>query len=346
MEYLRWLAILILIPDLTSVAEEQIFDVKLVVEGVYAAIPKPGHMGNCNAAIVLLDDGVLVVDTHAKPSAARALIAEIKQLTDKPVKYVVNTHFHSDHYQGNQVYPNAWPGGVEIISSEATRQSLQLRGIPRVKHELITVAQNIEKLKADLAKTTEAKQKMRMQENLDQAEDYLAELKRMQVTLPSITFDRSLILYRASRTVEILWLGKGHTDGDVVVYLPKEKVIATGDLVMNGCLPNMADSYPYDWIKTLDAVEKLDFDYGIGGHGDVMRGKGQFKRWKQYLSEVMAKTAEAYAQGLTLDEARKRIAATLQPKYADMSKCYPESWPQDLLGNVEKAYRVVSGMTE
>jgi len=94
----------------------------------------------------------------------------------------------------------------------------------------------------------------------------------MQVTLPTMTFDRSLILHRNTRTVEILWLGRAHTDGDVWVFLPKERVLVTGD-ALHGWTPFMGDSYPYDWIQTLDAAEKLDFDYVISGHGDVMQGK-------------------------------------------------------------------------
>src|SRR5262252_3308230 len=95
---------------------EDLFDIKPVADGVYAAIAKPAFRVNSNAAIILLDDSVLVVDTHSKPSAARALIEQIKKLTDKPVRYVVNTHFHWDHYQGNEAYPSSWPAGVEIIS--------------------------------------------------------------------------------------------------------------------------------------------------------------------------------------------------------------------------------------
>jgi cyclase len=87
--------------------DTDLFDIKPMADGVYAAIAKPAYKVNCNAAIILLGDSVLVVDTHSKPSAARALIEQIKKLTDKPVRYVVNTHFHWDHYQGNQAYPSA-----------------------------------------------------------------------------------------------------------------------------------------------------------------------------------------------------------------------------------------------
>src|SRR5205085_10239731 len=142
-----------------------LFDIKPMADGVYAALSKPVYKINCNAAIILLDDSVLVVDTHSKPSAARELIAEIKKLTDKPVRYVVNTHFHWDHYQGNQAYPSSWPAGVEIISSEMTRFNIEKRGIPRVKHEIATIPQEIEKLKSDLAKSMDSKQKEALQSN-------------------------------------------------------------------------------------------------------------------------------------------------------------------------------------
>src|SRR5215475_2800233 len=191
----------------SGMSAQQLFDIKPVADGVYAAIAKPAYKVNCNAAIILLDDSVLVVDTHSKPSAARGLIEQIKKLTDKPVRYVVNTHFHWDHYQGNQAYPSSWPAGVEIISSQATRENIEHRGIPRVKYEIATMPREIEKLKADVAAATDAGKKQELQSNLQQAEAYLAELKSMQVTLPTVTFDRSLILYRNHRTVQILWMG-------------------------------------------------------------------------------------------------------------------------------------------
>lgn len=319
-------------------AAQDLFDIKPVADGVYAAIAKPAYKTNCNAAIILLGDSVLVVDTHSKPSAARGLIAQIKTLTDKPVKYVVNTHFHWDHYQGNQAYPSSWPAGVEIISSEATRESIEQRGVPRVKRELVTMPQDIDKLRSELEKASDAKQREQIQSNLHQAEEYLAELKSMQVTLPTMTFDHSLILHRDSRTVEILWLGKAHTDGDVFVYLPKEKVLVTGD-ALHGWTPYMGDSYPYDWIHTLDAAEKLDFQNVISGHGDVIEGKEKFELWKQYFRDLLGETAQAYSEGATEEEAEKRVSTLLISKYA--SKFDP-LFPRGVLANIAKAYQVIA----
>jgi hypothetical protein len=117
---------------------------------------------------------------------------------------VVNTHFHADHTQGNEAYPNAWPAGVEIISSEATRANSEQRGIPRWKHEFVAMPQAIEQLKSDLPKASSAGQKGSIQRKL--AEAHFADLRNIQITLPTMTVDSRLILHRDSRTVEILWL--------------------------------------------------------------------------------------------------------------------------------------------
>src|SRR6202049_4034084 len=175
----RFLLFLVLLLPATCVAAapapgEDLFDIKPMADGVYAAIAKPAYKINCNAAIIVLGDGVLVVDTHSKPSAARALIEQIKKLTPKPVKYVVNTHFHWDHYQGNQAYPSSWPAGVEIISSEATRASIEQRGIPRVKHEIVTMPAEIEQLKAEMQKASTLQQRASTQKDISEAEAYFA----------------------------------------------------------------------------------------------------------------------------------------------------------------------------
>ena len=339
MKHLRWLAMVVLVLVPGFACAEDLFTLKQVVPGVYAAVSKEQFKVNCNAAVILLDESVLVVDTHSKPSAARALIAQIKTLTDKPVRYVVNTHFHWDHYQGNQAYIGAWPAGIEIISSQSARENMQDRGVPRVKRALLDTPKEIAKLQTDLAATTDPAVKAKIQENLRQDQAYLAELQNMEVTLPTLTFDRSLILHQKTRTVEILFLGRAPTEGDVVVYLPREKFVATGDM-LQGWVPYMGDGYPYDWIQTLANAEKLDFEWALGGHGDVMHGKDTFELWRAYLRDLMDAAAEAYAGGATRLETRNLVSAKLLPKYAD--RFPPGMLAKDLPANIDKAYRVVS----
>ena len=198
--------------------------------------------------------------------------------------------------------------------------------------------QEIEKLRGDAVTAADPKQRELLRSNLLQAEAYLAELKSMQVTLPTMTFDHSLVLHRPSRTVEILWLGNAHTNGDVFVYLPREKVLVTGD-ALHGWTPYMGDSYPFDWIQTLDAAEKLDFNQVLGGHGDVMQGKQKFELWKQYFRDLLDETAAAYARGASLDAAEKQVSKILVAKYADK---FDPAFAQSVIGNIAKAYQVIA----
>jgi glyoxylase-like metal-dependent hydrolase (beta-lactamase superfamily II) len=317
------------------------FDIKPLADGVYAAIAKPTFRTNCNSIIVLLDDGVLVVDTESKPSAAQEVIGFIKGLTDKPVKYLVITHFHADHTQGAEAYLKTWPG-AEIISSESTRTSILQRGTARLQHEAGGVPAQTEQLKASLRTATSNMQRDDIEKNLREAAAYLAETKSMQIAIPTITVSHSLVLKRPSRTVQILWLGKAHTDGDLFVFLPREKLLLTGDSLQS-LTPTMRDSYPAEWIHTLDEAEKLDFDTVLGGHGDVIHGKTTFDLWKQYFADLLQGASQAYANGASLDETRKQLVPALLAKYEDR---FPKRFSETIVSNVEKAYRVSGGVVE
>jgi glyoxylase-like metal-dependent hydrolase (beta-lactamase superfamily II) len=331
----------LLVSTVASSAVDELFDVKPVAPGVYAAIAKATFRTNCNSAIVILDDGVLVVDAQSKPSAAQALIADIKHITDKPVKYVVLTHFHGDHTQGTEAYVKAWPA-VEIVATAATRDGIQQRGVARLNREFITVPQQIEKLKADLQKNNDPNEKARIQKNLDQAGAYLQEVKQIRIVLPTLIVQQSLTLQRKSGTVEILAVGKAHTDGDLIVYLPSEKVLITGDVV-HAAQPITKDGYFSDWIQAIDTAGKLDFDSVIGGHGDVFRGKTTLQLWKQYFNELLIETAHSYASGESLDGARKRLVPLFTAKYSEK---FPKRFSDTAVSDVEKAYRLISGATE
>jgi len=323
--------------SLSTAWPADLFDIEAVADGVYAAVARPTYRVNSNAAIILLGDGVLVVDAESTPSAARALIGQIKKLTSKPVRYVVNTHLHSDHTQGNEAFVSAWPGGIEIVSTAATRANLERRGIPRWKHEIVAMPREIEQLKIELGATSSDEQKGVIQRKIGDAEAYFEELKRIHFTLPTLTFDRSLVLTGGRRSVEILWLGRAHTDGDAFVYLPAAKVLVTGD-VLHGWTPTMRDSYPYEWIETLDVAEHLDFAYVIPGHGEVMRGKERFELWKEFFRDLLARTAAAFAEGATQDEATHRVSEALTPIYSERLPHFP----QNIAGDVAKAYQVVN----
>ena len=316
-----------------AVAQE-LFDLQKVSDGVYAAIAKPRTPINCNAAVIVYDEGVLVVDTHSRPSSAQALIAQIKSITDKPVRYAVNSHFHWDHAQGNRAYPVAFPKQVAIVASEATRENLRQLGMQRVKDQIETGPRQIDDLKKRLAAENDTAVQARLRDELRQQEEYLAEIKSLELTLPDLTFDKSLILHRPDRDIVLLFLGRGHTSGDVVAFLPRQRVVATGDL-LHGWMPFMGDSYPPEWVATLDALDKLEFDHIIGGHGSV-KPKAHLRFFRNYLADLIAEVRRARARGETLDQARASVAAALKPKYeAGMDGRFADS----VGANIEKVYR-------
>lgn len=317
------------------VAAAQLFDLKKVVDGVYIALARPGPIIHCNAAVIILEDGVLIVDTHSRPSAARALINQIKTVTDKPIRYVVNTHYHYDHFQGNSAYLEDCPG-VEIIASVNTHRGILKRGIPRVKANIAGLTKRIESLKRELADASNADREIELKSGISKREEELQELQQIaRNSLPTVTFEKSLVLHGKERVVEILFLGRAHTDGDTVVYLPKEKILVTGDLV-HAWGPFMPDSYPYEWIRTLEAVEKMDFEKIISGHGDILHSKGQVTLWKNYLKDVMAQVTGLFGQGYSLEEIKQKV---------DLSKYIPlmdEFGDYDINLHIEKAYHEVS----
>jgi glyoxylase-like metal-dependent hydrolase (beta-lactamase superfamily II) len=300
---------------LAPVGRAQSFDIKQVADGVYAAIGR-GNVASKGAFIVNQDD-VLVVDTHFRPSWAKDLIAEIRKVTNKPVRYVVNTHWHNDHVQGNQAYVSVFGNGVEYIAQHNTREDMASKAIPGVKDQLNKdVPDRISRTEKMLAEgkapdgtplTEQAKANLSARLASDKA--YLEELKSIQITLPTITFDRSLVLHKPDRNIHILFFGKGHTRGDVVVYLPKEKVLISGDLLTNG-IPFMRDAYPSQWVGTLESVRNLDWDKAVPGHGDVQTGKATMDNLISYMKDMVAAVKSAIGKGTSLEDAKKSIDLT------------------------------------
>jgi glyoxylase-like metal-dependent hydrolase (beta-lactamase superfamily II) len=318
----------------SSASSDDLFDLQKLADGVYAAIARPRTPINCNAAVVVYDEGVLVVDTHSRPSSAEALIQQIKRLTDKPVRYAVNTHFHWDHAQGNHAYPVAFPRQVSIVASEATRENLIQMGMQRVKDQIEAGPGQVAELEKKIAAEKDAAAKARLQDELRQQQDYLAEIRKLELKLPDVTFDKSLILHRPDLDIDLLFLGRGHTSGDVVVYLPKQKVVATGDL-LHGWMPFMGDSFPPEWVATLDALDKLDFDTIVGGHGSA-KPRSHLRFFRNYLADLIETVKAARGRGETLAQAKTSVAAALGPKYeAGMDGRFAGS----VGANVEKVYK-------
>jgi cyclase len=317
--------------------DEELFEFRKVADGVMVAVAAPAYKVNCNTAIIELDDGLMVVDSHSKPSAARVIVGLLKDVTPKPVRYVVNTHFHWDHWQGNEVYPATYPN-VELITTDITREAMVRKSLKRVQDHIRAMPAEIATLEADLAAATDAGRRAELAANLRDAKSYFAEVRTLRPALPTMAFERTMRIFKRDREVHLLFLGRAHTEGDVFVHLPREKLVVTGDAVI-GWTPFMGDGYPEDWGGTLARLEQLDFTQMLMGHGEPA-GRDWLRTFRGYVEELVAAVREEALAGATLDEVKRRVVERLAPKYEAGFSRYGNyrPWRQIVLGNIERAY--------
>ena len=325
-------------------ADKDLFELKKVGDGIYGAIAAPRFKTNCNATVILTDDGVIVVDSHSKPSASKALYTQIQEISKKPVIKLVNTHFHWDHWQGNESYAATNPK-VEIIASQNTKDNMSkpdagVGGVPFIEKQIAALPAEIDKLKDDVQKEADPAKKKNLESNLHQAESFLQELKSMKPAPPTRGIATTTTLKENGREIQLHVLGRAHTNGDLFIYMPKEKVVATGDALIDW-MPFMNDGYPEDWITTLTALDKLDFTSIVPGHGDV-RPKSHLAFFRGYFVDLIGAVKKASSGGATLAEMQTKVGDELASKYeAGMSK-YPVGRYRDRVGqNVEMIYKKV-----
>jgi glyoxylase-like metal-dependent hydrolase (beta-lactamase superfamily II) len=322
-------------------AGSESFELKKVGDGVWAAVAAARYKVNSNAAVIETNDGLVIVDTHSKPSAAQSLYKDVQGVSKKPVKKVINSHFHWDHWQGNQVYAQGNPG-LEIIASERCKARLTdpnqtNGGVAFIEKQAAGMPGEIEKIKADIQKASDAATKARLENNLAQAEAYLAELKTMKPPVPTRTVASTMTLKEGGRDIQLMVVGRAHTDGDLFIYLPKEKVLVTGDAVIDW-MPYFNDGYPEDWIQTVAALEKLDVDQVVVGHGNPVP-RSHLAYFRGYLTDLVGGVKKAAGDKMPLDDMKKKIAADLAPRYEKPMSKYPVGRFRDRIdANVEQVY--------
>ena len=317
------------------------FELKKVGDGVWAGVAAARYKVNSNAAVIETNDGLVIVDSHSKPSAAQSLYKDVQGVTKKKVTKVINTHFHWDHWQGNQVYAEGNPG-LEIIASDRCKERLtdpnaMNGGTAFIDKQIAAMPGEITRLKEAIQKAPDVAAKARLEGNLAQAETYLAELKTMKPPVPTRTVSQTVKLQEGGREIHLMLLGRGHTDGDLYVYLPKEKVVVTGDAVVDW-MPFIGDGYPEEWIQTVAALEKLDISQLIVGHGDPAP-KSHLTFFRGYLTDLVDGVKKGAAAGMPLEDMKKQIGEALAPKYEKGMSKYPLGQYRDRVGvNVEHVY--------
>ena len=278
-----------------------------VVDGVFYATASGTMTVGSNTPVIVTDDEALVIDSEITPAAARALVADLKAVTNKPVRYVVDSHYHYDHAHGNQVFSR----DAQVIGHDNTRRRMLGNVLEQFTYlrSVQQVPTQVEALKERIAKETDAQQKATLERQVANSVAYLEQVKETVVTPPNLTFDKTMTLIRGGREIRIMYLGRGHTDTDVIVYLPKERIVCTGDL-MESVPSYMGDSFPEDWIATLERLKAIDFDTVMPGHGVVFKGKTKIEAFQKYLRDAITQVTALKKQGLSADAAAAKVDMT------------------------------------
>ncbi len=287
-------------------AAGNLFDLQKAAEGIFFAHAHPQAQVNCNAAIFVRSKDVVVVDAHSKPSAAASLIHQIRsEISDKPVRFVINTHFHWDHTQGDHAYRAAFTP-IDFIASSATKRLMSDMAVQRVKDSLDAVPPRVEQLHKRAEASHDPAEKAFCADQIRQLQAYQSELSHYTLELPTITFDKTYLLQDPAFDLHLEFHGHAHTAGDIFVFCPSRRVVATGD-ASHGWLPNIADGFPRAWPQTIDEVAKADFKYVLGGHGPMRPDRIFMMGQRNYIEELTERVATAKQAGQSLEEMQKRI---------------------------------------
>lgn len=275
-----------------------------VGDGVYYAT----GAGGGNSPVIIGDRDVLVVDTNTTPAGARAFLEDLKLITTKPVRYAVNSHFHYDHADGNQVFRQI---GADVVAHEFVKFALEnydiLHREPYMTSQVVNGQRRHDNAKQALARETDAQKRPALQAQVAAAEKNWTDLQEIKVTPPNVTYTDKKIIDLGNKEVQLLFLGRGHTDGDTFVYLPKEKIICTGDM-LETAPAYMGDAHFDEWIAAMDRLKALDFSLTLPGHGVPMtNGKAHATAWQNYLRDIVKKVGDMRKQGLTAVEVAQKI---------------------------------------
>ncbi|MDP9964020.1 glyoxylase-like metal-dependent hydrolase (beta-lactamase superfamily II) [Variovorax beijingensis] len=263
--------------------------------------------GDPNTGIVIGDDCVLVADTQATPAMAADVVRRIREVTDKPIKYVVLTHYHAVRVLGAAGY-----GAEHILASQDTRDLIVERG--------------------EQDKASEIGRFPRLFQNVETVPPGL--------TWPTMTFTGKMTLWLGKLEVQLIQLGRGHTKGDTVVWLPEERTLLSGDLVEFGATPYAGDAYFKDWPQTLDNIAALKPAALVPGRGAALTTPAEVAEGltgtRNFISDVYASVQEGVKAGRDLNTVYKDTYARLKPKYSqwvifdhcmpfDVSRAYDEA---------------------
>ncbi len=272
-------------------------EMKEVADGVFAYVQATGGFCIANAGLIVGPEGAIAVDALFTPPMTRAFQEQIRRHTAKPVRQLINTHHHVDHTLGNEHFAE-----IDIIGHIRCRQEIERVGVPR------------DRLNA-------------------MAPHFADDIAASGIRPPNLTFADRMTLFLGDRRIELMHLGTGHTVDDVLVYLPEEKLLFAGDVAFHYVTPLAFEGHISGWIRVLDAIERMDVETIVPGHGPV-GDKSDMREMRDYLALVRREARRGFHEGAPQEEVVRRIKLGRFSQWGESERLVP---------NVHRLYQEFRG---
>jgi cyclase len=246
------------------------------------------------------------------------------------VRYVVNSHWHADHTHGNQAFPDA-----QLIASANARRDVMQIDLPSLNRSLSITQTQLKQLRQDLRKQSDDALEKRSREQIKAREDYLQTISQLKILAPFVTLDDNLTIREGKQEARLLYLGTGHTDGDIILFLPVQKIAFVGDLFFNKALPNVADASILQWMKTLEELLQLNAEKFVPGHGPVGTKK-EVEAFLRYFDELRSLVEPAVDRGDSLEQVTRELQVPEKYSSYQFQNFFPS--------NVQKMYSEIKAL--
>ena len=269
-----------------------------------------------NITLIVGDTSALVIDTGQFPAVALRVIADIRRLTDKPVRYLAVTHWHFDHYMGNAEFADAFRG-LTVIAQNFTASMMDKYGgsfanyAGRLDEQVKPYRDMLASGKAADGTDLPPDRKARIEKMLAEVEGEKQEFQLMRYRGADVTFENEIDIDLGHRMVRLMHLGRGNTAGDLVAYVPDARTLITGDIVVHP-VPFSYGSYLTEWPVVLEKLAAMDADVIVPGHGPVMRDKVYIGKVRELIESTFAEVKRVWKPGMSGDDVRKRIDLSKQ----------------------------------
>ncbi|WP_102027816.1 MBL fold metallo-hydrolase [Salirhabdus sp. Marseille-P4669] len=261
------------------------FNLEKVSDGIYAAIAKDGGGAVGNAGFIDLGDKSIIFDTFNTQQAAEDLRMVAETITNRPVSWVINSHFHGDHIRGNQVFKDC-----NILSSQKTLQQMKKDHPERIAAQKADI-EGLKKYIHSLVEQNKTSNDEQIEKEINVLKELEISLPHLELVLPQLTFTNEFTIYGTKRSARIMTLGGGHTSCDAVLYIPEEEIIFMADLLFVGMHPSFfAYSNPSHWVTMLDEITNFPIQKAVPGHGPI-GAKEDMVKLKNYIN-VLIKLAK------------------------------------------------------